>query len=251
MVNPNRFYTYAYLREDRTPYYIGKGSGKRIYQQNGKPCGVPKDKNKIIFLKQNLIEEDAFNHEKYIISVFGRIDIGTGVLRNKSDGGQGSSGAIRSEETKKKMSESLKGRIFTEKHRKNIGKSSEGRIFSKESRKKMSESHLGKFVGEKSPVYGKKHTEQTKRKLSELNAGNNNPFYGKKHTEELKQKLSSKHNKLLRFISPGGEVVEEWTTLRMFCKKYNLSRCELVKLMNGKQSQHKGWTIFNENKIYT
>ena len=76
----------------------------------------------------------------------------------------------------------------------------------------MSNSHLGKFVGEKSPWYGKKHTEETKKHLSEVNKGENNPHYGKKcwndgavnkfsiecpgdgwilgkkHTEETKQK---------------------------------------------------------------
>ena len=37
------YYTYAYLREDKTPYYIGKGKGYRINskQRNIKP---PKDK---------------------------------------------------------------------------------------------------------------------------------------------------------------------------------------------------------------
>jgi hypothetical protein len=103
MVNLNRFYTYAYLREDRTPYYIGKGNGRRIYDKNGRPCNKPKNKLRIIFLKQNLTEEDAFKHEKYMIALFGRKDLGTGILYNKTNGGDGCSGLIHNEESKKKM----------------------------------------------------------------------------------------------------------------------------------------------------
>jgi hypothetical protein len=103
MVNPYRFYTYAYLRENRTPYYIGKGKGKRLYKKHHKRISVPKDKSRIIFLKQNITEEEAFKHEKYMISVFGRIDLGTGILRNRTDGGEGSSGAIRNEEWKRNI----------------------------------------------------------------------------------------------------------------------------------------------------
>ena len=82
------YYTYAYLREDRTPYYIGKGKGHRIYS-NCRRVKLPKDKSRIIFLKQNLTEEEAFKHEKYMIAVLGRIDLGTGILRNLTDGGDG------------------------------------------------------------------------------------------------------------------------------------------------------------------
>ena len=243
MVNPYRFYTYAYLREDKTPYYVGKGQRKRIYHQSGKPCRVPKDKARIIFLKQNLTEEDAFKHEIYMIAVFGRKDLGTGILHNRTDGGDGASGAVRSEETKQKMSEALKGRVFTEEHRKNIGKSSKGRIFTEKSRQKMSKSQLGKRIGQKNPWYGKNHTEETKNKLRELNRGSNNHFYGKNHKEETKKKMSARHNKLLKFVSPSGEIIEEITTLRKFCEKYNLSREGMSKLIKGEQNQSKGWTI--------
>ena len=110
MVNPNRFYTYAYLREDRTPYYIGKGRGRRIHQKGKGEVNPPKDKSRIIFLKQNLTEEEAFKHEIYMIAVFGRKDLGTGILRNKTDGGEGSSGTVVSEETRRKCSEATKGK---------------------------------------------------------------------------------------------------------------------------------------------
>jgi len=101
----NDFYTYAYLREDRTPYYIGKGTGKRIYS-TVKRVNLPKDKSRIIYLKQNLTEEEAFKHEIYMIAVFGRKDLETGILHNKTNGGEGSSG--RSNESLKKQSESMR-----------------------------------------------------------------------------------------------------------------------------------------------
>ena len=84
------FYTYAYLREDGSPYYIGKGSGNRAWASHSR-CAVkrPKNKNRILILKQNLSEKDAFRHEKYLIFVLGRKDLGTGILRNKTDGGEG------------------------------------------------------------------------------------------------------------------------------------------------------------------
>ena len=87
------FYTYAYLREDGSPYYIGKGSGNRAWAPHNR-CAVkrPKNKDRILVLKQNLSEKDAFKHEKYLISVLGRKDLGTGILRNRTDGGEGSSG---------------------------------------------------------------------------------------------------------------------------------------------------------------
>ena len=126
----NNFYTYAYLREDRTPYYIGKGSGKRVYVRQGRTVLIPKDRNRIILLKQNLTEEEAFRHEKYMIAVFGRKDLGTGILRNLTDGGEGTSGIIAwniggkcSEEWKKKVSESKKGKARDKETREKISKS--------------------------------------------------------------------------------------------------------------------------------
>ena len=103
------YYTYAYLREDRTPYYIGKGEKDRIYKKGKGEVKPPKDKSRIIYLKQNLTEAEAFRHEIYMIAVFGRKDLGTGILRNRTNGGEGFSGAIHTPETKAKLSAAMKG----------------------------------------------------------------------------------------------------------------------------------------------
>ena len=120
MVNPNRFYTYAYLREDRTPYYIGKGQGRRISNRQKKDMKSPKDKSRIIFLKQNLTEEKAFKHEIYMIAVLGRKDLGTGILRNRTNGGEGMSGFTHSKETRAKISEKNKGKKRTEEQKQKL-----------------------------------------------------------------------------------------------------------------------------------
>jgi hypothetical protein len=190
MVNPNRFYTYAYLREDRTPYYIGKGQGKRLYQKGKGEVYPPKDKSRIIFLKQNLIEEDAFKHEIYMIAVFGRKDLGTGILRNKTGGGDGVSGIVLSEENKRKRSERMKGTNNPHYGKRGENSHMYGKNFSEETRRKQSEAKSGK----NNPNYGKSNSEELKRKQSEIKkgkyTGENNPFYGKSHSEDAKRKQS-------------------------------------------------------------
>ena len=98
----HEFYTYAYLRENRTPYYIGKGKGPRAYRSHG--WHEPPPIERILFLKQELSEEEAHKHEIYMISVLGRKDKGTGILRNLTDGGEGQSGFKFSDESIAKMS---------------------------------------------------------------------------------------------------------------------------------------------------
>lgn len=181
------YYTYAYLREDGTPYYIGKGQKNRAFMKSSGEVRPPKDKSRVIFLKQNLTEEEAFNHEKYMIAVFGRKDLMTGILRNKTDGGEGSSGLIHSEETKKIMSEAKKGKSKSEEHRKKLSEANKGKnnpfygkTRTEKSRKKQGQSRKGKYIQENHPMYGKSPSEETKRKQSEVKKGKNNPAYGKK-----------------------------------------------------------------------
>ena len=107
------FYTYAYLREDRTPYYIGKGSGKRAFIKNNHKVSLP-PKERILLLKKNLTEKEALGHEEYMISVFGRKDNKTGILLNRTDGGEGyTSGMVHTEETKKKIGKGNKGKVHS------------------------------------------------------------------------------------------------------------------------------------------
>jgi hypothetical protein len=123
------FYVYAYLREDYTPYYIGKGSGKRAWKNSGRSIKRPVDKSRIVILEDNLTESEALELEIQKISEYGRIDTGTGILRNLTDGGDGVSGMVHSEETRAKISEASSGANH--------------------------------------PNYGKTHSEESKRKMSE------------------------------------------------------------------------------------
>ena len=176
MVNPNRFYTYAYLREDRTPYYIGKGCGNRLHTKGKREFNSPKDKLRVIFLKQNLTEEEAFKHEIYMIAVLGRKDIGTGILRNRTNGGEGVSGIVASEETRRKRSERMRGENHPY-----YGKSLSEETKKKQSKAKLNKKHWNDGCGNhirsvECPGEGWfcGMTDESRKKMSENNRGENN-----------------------------------------------------------------------------
>ena len=94
MVDETRrnFYVYGYLRaRDGTPYYIGKGTGRRALVAHGR-IKVPKDKSRVIFFSENLTEQEAFSLEIKPIAEWGRVVNGSGILLNITDGGEGFSG---------------------------------------------------------------------------------------------------------------------------------------------------------------
>jgi hypothetical protein len=75
--------------------------------------------------------------------VLGRKDLGTGILRNLTDGGEGSTnrlGLKHTPEARAKMSRAHKGKKFSLEHRRKMSEAQKGRTFSAESKRKMSES---------------------------------------------------------------------------------------------------------------
>ena len=145
---PIGFYVYAYLRKDGTPYYVGKGKALRACNHcKNDSIHPPKNNSLIILLKTELTELGALAFERWYIRWYG-IDNGTGILRNKTDGGDGAGGAIQTQEH-------IRQRVETTLLR-HGGKWPSGMIGKKhstETNEKRRKSMLGKNTGKQSPAH--------------------------------------------------------------------------------------------------
>lgn len=198
------YYVYEWIRLDTNePFYVGKGKEGRAYRKNR---GNNRHFNNIVnklptavyILHNNLTELEALEYEIYYIDYY-KNKIGFDLV-NITNGGEGVSGLKHTDYNKKKYSLMFTG-IDIEKEKENIINLYEnnnmsmieiGKIYniSKTTIKRYlqlwgvkiktnSESKKGKYSGTDSFQYGKKLSDETKKKISEnhigVNIGKDNP----------------------------------------------------------------------------
>ena len=174
------------------PNYHGSGIIiSRIYKE--RPETLKEE-----YIKTCYSDSEMNNDEKYYIKLYKTL---YPYGYNLSEGGDG---VLPSEETRRKMSNSHKGKIppnkgvpMSEEQKKKLSESLKGRNawnkgipMSEEQKKKMSEINKGQIP----PNKGKHHSEESRKKMSDshkgLQAGEKHPMFGKHHSEESKQKIS-------------------------------------------------------------
>lgn len=172
-MKPKTFYAYV-LRDPRctTPFYVGKGTGRRAHlhlEGGGHSSLVARKVNKLrregvepsVEIIEALDEDHAFFLESCLIEVLGRRNLKTGPLLNLTNGGEGMSGYVQSAETRAKRASKLIGRYCSEETRKKMSASlknpseqtrakqsaaKKGVSLSKEHCAKLSESKKGRAV---------------------------------------------------------------------------------------------------------
>lgn len=247
--NINSYYTYVYLDPRKfgrycykslgflyEPFYVGKGYGdqhnnycknkiNKILKNNLNPI--------IVILKTSTEENKIFEHEKQMIKEIGRFDLKNGPLTNMTNGGEGllnpnlnirkkmpdskigiknpmfGKVSFKSEEIKRKISLSHKGKKLSEETKNKISCSLKGTVLSDKTKDKISLSRKGKVwssemkakvSGKNNPRYGKKHSETTRLKMAEKKKGivcseetrrkMSKSRFGKVWTEEMKNNAS-------------------------------------------------------------
>lgn len=244
------FYVYLHLTEDTNEvFYVGKGKGNRAYKLSGRNKFWHNIVNKhgftVKIVEENLTEEQSILLEQKLINEYGRRNLGTGKLVNLTDGGEGVSGKVYTDEERELMSSRAK--VYYElpenrEKRKQIAKEVNSRVDVKEKLR------LKAVEQNSSEEFRKMKAENTKNSW-------NNPQTRQHRIEKIKQTRNSEQSKnktilqlqktYVGFVSPTGEIYSPVVNLTNFCKEHNLSRSGMYEVNSGKLLHHKGWTKYN------
>lgn len=216
-------YVYGEYEFDYEPFYVGKGSNGRSHLHlNGNKNNTYFDRKIkkiqkiygydpiIVKYQEMLLETVSFILEQNMIKTIGRLDLKTGPLCNHTNGGEGMSGHITSNETRQKLREIKKGQKHTEETKEKISKSKKGHNY----------------------CLGKIRPEEVKKKIS-------NTLKGRKLNEDTKQKIS---------ISLKGRLVSKETRDKISKSRKSMSEEVKKKISIKNSSVHKGKIISEETR---
>lgn len=132
-------------------FYIGIGKKeRRAYVKYNRNAYWNNITNKYAYdieiTHKSISWEEACSIEKYLISFYGRNDLGLGKLSNSTDGGEGVVGQIKSQETREKLRIANTGKKLTQEHKDKIGFHSKGN---------KNPMYGIRLTGDKNPMYGK------------------------------------------------------------------------------------------------
>lgn len=194
-------FVYGHYRpETKLPFYIGIGKSVRLKYverpHNKHHSNILNKLNRlglrpiVKVIASGLSWDEAASIEKDLIKLYGRKDLGKGILVNLTDGGEGQFGIIPSEERRMKISKAhkgvpklkLKGRKHSEEFKKRVSDSLKGRTFSEERCKNISLGRKGKGLGKRNPTVGIKISLKKK---------------GVKFSNEHRAKLSTSRKRFL------------------------------------------------------
>lgn len=201
-------FCYGKLKFEYEPFYVGKGKGDRCNDHLKRKSSNPFKDRKIEKIRLNGLEPivvkifeniDDLTSQKLeidVISTIGRYDRNLGPLTNMTDGGDGASGIIQSQETKDKRIESLMKSTFHQ------------TVKSNEFRQKMRISQRNFW------------TEERRQQISEKHTGEGNPMFGKRRKDES----IAKHKETLRQKKENGLFVVSEETRRKLSESGKLRR---------------------------
>ena len=240
-------YVYRHIRLDTNqPFYIGIGSDKTYYRANKKSQRnihwnriVLKTDYEVEIMLDNLTWDEACEKEREFIKLYGRNNYG-GILANITKGGEGVIGMVVSDETKKKLSNSIKEwhktyKISDEERKKssirfkefNKNKEfTEKRVTALRNSEKLKQSYISR-TGKPS---GYKHNEESKKLISLSKIGKKMP----------KEMIEAKSKKIIQ-LDLNGNILNIWDSAREMQRQTGLSQGNISRCCNGEYKQSYGF----------